>query len=213
MRLYLSSFKFGNHIEKLGELVGTGKEVAVILNARDYKSPEERSKYLDWEIEMLNSVGFNAEELDLRNYFGKEKDLENLLNEKQLVWIDGGNTFLLRRAMRQSGFDNIIQELLKDDKIVYAGFSAACVVLQKDMHGLDLVDDPNIISEGYEKETIWEGLGLIDFYLAVHYKSDHPESAMVDKEVEFCEKNNIPYKTLRDGEVLIINGDKMEIIK
>ena len=103
--------------------------------------------------------------------------------------------------------------LIEDDKIVYAGFSAACVILQKDMHGLDLVDDPNIVSEGYDKETIWDGLGLIDFYLAVHYKSDHPESAMVDKEVELCEKNNIPYKTLRDGEVLIIDGEHSEIFK
>lgn len=213
MRLYLSSFTFGNHIDKLKEFVAPGNEVVVILNARDYKTPEERNKYLDWEIGELKNIGFNPEELDLRNYFGKENDLEDLLNKKQLVWIDGGNTFLLRRAMRQSGFDNVIKKLLKEDKIVYAGFSAACVVLQKDMHGLDLVDDPNIVSEGYEKETIWEGLGLIDFYLAVHYKSVHIESAMVDKEVEFCEKNNVPYKTLRDGEVLIINGDKMEIIK
>jgi len=212
MRLYLSSFKFGNHINKLKELVGSDNKVVIILNARDYKESENRNQYLQWEIETLNSIGLDAEELDLRNYFGKEKDLENLLKQKQLVWIDGGNTFLLRRAMKQSGFDNMIKKLLKDDKIVYAGFSAACVVLQKDMHGLDLVDDPNIISEGYEKETIWEGLGLLDFYLAVHYKSDHPESAIVDKEIELCEKNNIPYKTLRDGEVLIIDGNKMEII-
>ncbi len=213
MRLYLSSFKFGNHINKLRELVGLGSGAVIILNARDYKEPENRNQYLQWEIETLSGIGFNAEELDLRNYFGKEKELDNLLNKKQLVWIDGGNTFLLRRAMKQSGFDNVIKKLLKDDKIVYAGFSAACVVLQKDMHGLDIVDDPNIVSDGYENETIWEGLGLINFYLAVHYKSDHPESAVVDKEIELCEKNNIPYKTLRDGEVLIMNGDKMEIIK
>ena len=213
MRLYLSSFTFGNHIDKLKKFIGSGKDTVIILNARDCKSPEERNKYLDREIETLKNTGFNAEELDLRNYFGKEKELENLLNKKQLVWIDGGNTFLLRRAMKQSGFDNIIKKLLKDDKIVYAGFSAACVILQKDMHGLDLVDDPNIVSEGYDKETIWDGLGLIDFYLAVHYKSDHPESAMVDKEVELCEKNNIPYKTLRDGEVLIIDGEHSEIFK
>lgn len=212
MRFYLSSFKLGDHINKLKELVGFETEVMIILNARDYKTPEERNKYLDWEMGEFKNIGFNVEELDLRNYFGKEKYLENLLNKKQLVWIDGGNTFLLRRAMKQSGFDMIVTKLLKDDKIVYGGFSAGSVVLQKDLHGLDLVDDPNIISEGYEKETIWEGLGLIDFYLAVHYKSNHPESATVDKEVELCKRNNIPYKTLRDGEVLIINGEQSEIL-
>lgn len=212
MRLYLSSFKFGNQPQKLAELVGLNKNAVVVLNARDHKQ-ERRNQYLLEETKALNDLGFEVEELDLRDYFYKEKELENLLSKKQLVWIDGGNTFLLRRAMKQSGFDNVIKKLLKDDKIVYAGFSAACVVLQKDMHGLDLVDDPNVVSEGYKKEIIWEGLGLIDFYLAVHYKSDHPESVMVDKEVELCEKNNVPYKTLRDGEVLIINGNNTEIIK
>ena len=83
MRLYLSSFKFGNHIDKLKKLVGSSSEAVIILNARDYKESENRNQYLQWETETLNSIGFNAEELDLRNYFGKEKDLENLLNKKQ----------------------------------------------------------------------------------------------------------------------------------
>lgn len=213
MRLYLSSFKFGNHVDKLRELVGAGKEAIIILNARDYKSPEERNKSLKWEIEILNNAGFKVDELDLRNYFGKEKDLENLLKTKQLVWIEGGNTFLLRRAMRQSGFDNAIKKLLKKDKIVYAGDSAACVVLHKDLHGLDLLDDPNIVSEGYKKETIWKGLSLLDFNLAVHYKSEYPESIKVEKGIDYYEKNDIPYKTLRDGEVLIINNEYSEVLK
>lgn len=34
-----------------------------------------------------------------------EESLEAKLKEFGLVWAVGGNTFLLRRAMRQSGFD------------------------------------------------------------------------------------------------------------
>jgi dipeptidase E len=41
----------------------------------------------------------------------------------------------------------------------------------------------------------------------VHYKSDHPESTSIDKEVEYCEKNNIPYQTLKDGEVIVVNDE------
>ena len=54
------------------------------------------------------------------------------------------------------------------------------------------------------KEILWEGLGILDHIILPHYKSDHPESADIDKEVEFCKRNNIPFKTLRDGEVIII---------
>ena len=212
MRLYLSSFKIGNHPEKLIELTGLEKKAVIILNALDYK-PESRNRFLLSERKILTDLGFNVEELDLRNYFKKTKELEKYLKQKDLVWISGGNTFLLRRAMKQSGFDNIITKLLKEDVIVYAGFSAACVVLHKDLYGIDLTDDPNITAKGYDKEIEWKGLGLINYSIAVHYDSDHPESEETNKEIEFYERNNIPFQTLRDGEVIIINGEKTEIIK
>ena len=40
--------------------------------------------------------------------------------------------------------------------------------------------------------------------LLPHYDSDHPESEDIAKEVEYCKNNNVPYKTLRDGEVIIL---------
>lgn len=212
MRLYLSSFKIGNQPQRLVELVGPSKNAVVILNALDYK-PESRTKFLGSEMEMLRGLGFEVEELDLRKYFGKEKELEDLLRQKDLVWINGGNTFLLRRAMKQSGFDQVITKLLKEDAIVYSGFSAACCVLHKDLHGIEITDDPNTTLEGYDKEIIWEGLGLVDFAMVVHYDSDHSEGEMANEEVEYYKKNNVPYKTLRDGEVIIINGDILEILK
>ena len=57
-----------------------------------------------------------------------------------------------------------------------------------------------MVPEGYIEKTIWEGLGLLDYYFLPHYKSDHPESALVDKELQ---KRNEKLKTLRDGEVII----------
>lgn len=51
---------------------------------------------------------------------------------------------------------------------------------------------------------IWEGLGLIDYAFLPHYDSDHPESADIDKEVAYCTENQIPFKTVRDGEVILI---------
>jgi len=202
----------GNQSEKLVELVEGGKNVVIVLNSRDHKG-EKRNEYLADETKAFNELGFNVEELDLRKFFGKEKELEEFLRKKDLVWVDGGNTFLLRRAMKKSGFDNVIKKLLKEDSITYGGFSAGVVVLQQSLHSLDMVDNPNNISEGYESEIVWEGLGLLDFNVAVHYRSDHPESALVEKEVEYCKNNNIPYKTLSDGEVIIINGDDLKILK
>jgi len=213
MRLYLSSFKIGKYPERLVNLIGERKNVAIVLNALDYKE-ESRKKFLLSETEMFSKLGFKVTELDLRKYFCKKKEeLENILRFQGLVWVTGGNTFLLRRAMKQSGFDEVITKILKEDTIVYGGFSAGCVVLHKNLRGLEITDDPFILAEGYDSEIEWSGLGLLEFAIVVHYNSDHSESRESDKEIEFYKKNNILFEPLRDGEVIVVDGVKEEILK
>lgn len=130
-----------------------------------------------------------------------------------MVWVYGGNTFVLKRAYEQSGFGEIVKEMILKDEIIYAGFSAGVVILSKSLKGLEIVDDPEIVPEGYEKDFSWDGLGILDYNIAVHYKSDHPESAGINKEIEYCQKNNISYKTLSDGEVIVINGEEIEFFR
>ena len=208
MRLYLSSYKFGNYTEELVKLCPGNKKAGVIINAVDWSDDKERvAKSLNDQIEGLKSLGFSTEQIDLRNYFGKAEELKKHLSSFGLVWVYGGNTFVLKRAYEQSGFDRIIKEMLLKNEIVYAGFSAGVVILSKSLKGLEIVDDPNIVPEGYKKDFSWDGLGILDYHIAVHYKSDHPESAGIDKEIEYCEKNNIPYQTLKDGEVIVINSE------
>ena len=85
---------------------------------------------------------------------------------------------------------------------VYAGYSAGAVVAGPTLKGIELVDPIDEWPDDYpNKEVLWEGLGLIDFVIAPHYKSDHPESSKIDDVVDYLEKNNIPFRPLRDGEV------------
>ncbi|HBZ04807.1 MAG: hypothetical protein UU11_C0013G0003 [Parcubacteria group bacterium GW2011_GWF2_40_69] len=209
MRLYLSSFDIGNQPQQLVSLAGFGKRVALVLNALDNRL-EARNKWLDSQTKTLRNLGFIVEELDLRNYFGKEKELQKLLTKIDVVWVNGGNAFILRRAMKQSGFDYIITGLIQKNVVVYAGFSAGVVVLSRDLHGLDITDNPNDVPTEYNKEIEWKGLGIIDFSVAVHYESNHPESHLTDKEIEYYKTNNITYKTLRDGQVIVINGQSIK---
>jgi dipeptidase E len=202
MKLYLSSFGLGNDPQQLVALVDEGKKAVVILNALDHKE-EARARFLASQTQALTELGFTVEELDLRHYFDRKEELQKVLSTKDVVWINGGNTFILRRAMRQSGFDAVITDLVKKEAIVYGGFSAAVCILAPTLHGLEITDDPNVVPEGYDKEIIWDGLGIIDYSVAVHYQSDHPESHLTDKEIAFYEVNNMPYKKLRDGEVIV----------
>jgi dipeptidase E len=124
----------------------------------------------------------------------------------------GGNCFILRRALRQSGADEIILDLLSKDALVYAGYSAGIDMLIPSLHGAELVDEPNLIPEGYDKEVMWESLNLLPYAVAPHYKSDHPESADIDRSVEYMINNHIPFIALRDGEAIVIEGDKQKIV-
>lgn len=207
MKLYLSSYHLGNHPEKLVDLIADNKKVAIIANSKDYY--DDREEKVQQEFEELSKLGLLPEELDLREYFGKQEKLREKINNYGAVWVLGGNTFILRRAMAQSGFDEILKEKRNDHSFVYAGYSAGVCVITPTLHGLEIVDDPNIVSEGYNPEIIWEGLGFVDYSIAPHYKSDHPESAGVDKTVEYFIKQKMPFKTLRDGEVIIKESNQL----
>jgi dipeptidase E len=204
MKLYLSSYNLGDNPEQLIDLIGINKKIAVIGNASDLKSVEERKGKIKEEFDHLIEISLSPEELDLRKYFGKQKELEKKLNEFKIVWVKGGNTFVLRRAMEQSGFDKLIKEKVNDSDFVYAGYSAGSCVITPTLKGLEIVDDPITVPAGYNPEIIWEGLELVNYSIAPHYKSNHPESAMVNETVKYFIENKMPHKTLRDGEVIIV---------
>jgi dipeptidase E len=214
MRLYLSSYRLGNQPHRLVELL-KGERAAVIFNALDgMPSDEDRRERVQGEIAELQQLGLRAEELDLRSYFesSSHNHLRHCLGDYGLVWVRGGNTFVLRRAMRYSGFDEMVLDLLHRDALVYGGFSAAVCVLTPSLRGLELVDRPDVTPTGYEPKLIWDGLGLLPYFVAPHYRSDHPESADVEKLVQYYVDSALPFKALRDGEVILVNGVDEEIV-
>ncbi|HTC02689.1 MAG TPA: Type 1 glutamine amidotransferase-like domain-containing protein [Xanthobacteraceae bacterium] len=211
MRLYLSSFDLGDRPEELVALAGPARRAAIIVNALDHR-PEGRTVWLKEQTDKLVGLGFSVVELDLRSYFGASDKLKRFLRDIDLVWINGGNAFILRRAMQQSGFDILIKSAVARDEIVYAGFSAAAVIAFDSLKGLELTDDPEEVPSGYDANIVWEGLGFVPFALAVHFKSDHPESESVDREIAFYEAAGIPYRTLRDGEAFVIHDRQEKIV-
>ncbi|HMO18488.1 MAG TPA: Type 1 glutamine amidotransferase-like domain-containing protein [Oligoflexia bacterium] len=183
-----------------------GGKLDYIPNALDFTTadPEKRLKHIASDSDLLKELGFSVRVLDLREYFGKQKELQDRLSEVSSVWVSGGNTFVLRQAMNLSGFDELMSSYLHDRKdFLYGAYSAGCCVLSPDLSHLQQVDDPNDFPYPEITETIWDGLGYIDFAFLPHYRSDHPESADIEKEVEYCIDNKILFIALRDGEVLI----------
>ncbi|HZY37042.1 MAG TPA: Type 1 glutamine amidotransferase-like domain-containing protein [Mucilaginibacter sp.] len=209
MKFYLSSYKFGNEVEKLRQMLPKGSKIGHINNSRDFTwaDPEIRESYQQKEIDELNGLGFSAEPLDLKIYFNKEDLLREKIGKLDGLWVSGGNTFVLRQAMKLSGFDNIFGELRARRNFLYAGYSAGICILCDSLKYIQNVDDPNDFPYPENKETIWDGLGVFNCGLLPHYDSDHFESAAVGKEVQACIDNKWLFKVLRDGEVIIIEEE------
>lgn len=187
-------------------IVDLNKKTAYISNALDFSQDlERREKSEAADIADLETVGMEIEKVDLRNYFGKQAELEEKLNKYSIIWVRGGNVFVLRQAMKLSGFDEIMKKLLKKDDMVYGGYSAGICVLAPTLKGIHLVDDPNVYPYLEQTETIWEGLSILDYTVVPHYASDHTESDAVNNVIKYMVDDKILFKAVRDGEVIIFS--------
>lgn len=212
MKLFLASQDFGDHVDKLRKLVGKNKNALVIFNARDHKEGDGGEQF---QRELLAKNDFNFYRLDLRNYFGKKLELEKFVSEYKpgLVILLGGNTFLLRRALAQSGFDEIICRDVRKGKYVFVGHSAGAIVAGPDLQGFDQMDDENLTFPPYQKEIIWGGLRLTDVRIIPHADSPRYEKEIIKLRKEFFDKLGYKYIALNDADVLIIDGNKRELLK
>lgn len=207
MKLYLSSYRIGKETHKLKELLKNwNKKVAYISNALDFTNNlEKRSKHEEIDIDLLKDNGFAVERLDLREYFGKEKELRSKIHEYDMLRVGWWNCFVLRKAMELSGLDNILIDFSRDkDDLVYWGYSAGICVLGPTLNGLEIVDDPTRIPYGDMPKIVYDWLWILDFSIVPHYKSDHKESELVNEVVEYYISHKMLFKTLSDWEVLII---------
>ena len=207
MKFYLSSYKFGNELEKFREFAKSNNKLGYIPNALDFSGADLQRKEQGIQKEMseLKDFGFQVELIDLKTYFGQKDKLERKLKKINGLFVRGGNSFILRQAMKLSGLDILLNKI-KDNKedFLYSGYSAGACVLAPNLKALKTIDDSTDMPyEGIEK-VVFDGLKILDYIILPHYKSNHPESSKIDKGIEYCKKNNILFKPLRDGEVIVI---------
>lgn len=205
MKLYLSSYRLGRHPDALLNEGTPNRSIAVIQNAQDcWTDPTIRREVLEREFAALRALALEPVDVDLRTFFGRSRDLEREIEQFGYCWVMGGNTFVLRRAFHLSGFDGILRELAREDRrLTYGGYSAGSCVMAPTLEGIHLADDANANPPGYSGSVIWEGLGLYPFSIAPHFRSDHPETKLIDGAVEFFIIKKMPFVALRDGEAIV----------
>lgn len=198
MKLYLSSYRVPTPEElfKLLPKPPTECSVAIIPNAKDYKLPEERAKSLDDLIYDLAKFGFKTDVVDLREYDDDPDNVRAALVDHEVLWLAGGNTFMLRSELQRSGLDQVILGLLQDG-MIYCGESAGAIVAGRTLEGSEDADDPELADK-----KIVAGLGLLDKIIVPH--ADSPDYVEYINKMKKTHGNDQDVIYLNDNQALVV---------
>jgi len=145
-----------------------------------------------------NNIFF--EEIDIE---GKSKDeMLNFFKNKNVIHIEGGNTFYLLKAIRETGFAEVLKELLSEGK-VYIGTSAGAYIM------CPTIEVANWNETGRDRFglTDFSALNYVPFVLKVHYK-DEAENLVKEK----MKTLKYPLRILKDGQGIIKEDGKYTFV-
>lgn len=205
MRLYLSSYRLGEHGARLRAMVRGAGRGHVIMNALDGGDEGRRKEDARRQIRDLAGIGLEATELDLREH--TPDGIDEAVGATDFLWVRGGNVFTLRMALARSGMDAVIRDGLAHDRFVYSGFSAGPCVLAPSLEGLEHCDPVEQCLAAYG-EVRRDGLGVLDRPVVPHLDSPGlPETGLLGEVAAGYTAAGIPFWGLRDGQVLLVDGE------
>ena len=212
MRMYLSSFRVGDHPDRLLALMRRPGPAVVIANSCD-TAPPERGRPRCSASSTRWAPSASRPPSSTCATTSTTAPARQRPAACELVWARGGNTFLLRHALAVSGGDEVLIDLLARDAIVYGGYSAGGCVLAPSLRGLELCDEPDDVPATYGVPARFDGLGLLDRPFVPHLDSpDHPETELVAKVAARYRAEGVAFHALRDGQVLVVDGDLVELL-
>lgn len=208
MKLLLTSNGLANDAiaKALFELVGKKPEDTSLVFVPTASNVEPGDK--DWFInDLINIKKQNFKSVAIADISAVPESVwKPQLEEADVLFFEGGNTFHLMRWVNESGLIRLLPEMLKTK--LYVGVSAGSMVTSPD---LNLRLSRAIYGEEVEKDGM-AGLGLTDFYFLPHLNNPHFASR-IEKNLSIAMKE-ITRKTyvLDDQSALKVVDGKVEII-
>lgn len=203
MILYLTSVA-AKTLDKLLPLLPSAPEslsVAFVPTAGDlYKE----KPWIEEDRNKLTSMGFKVVNVDLKNK--KKEELEHILGNIDIIFVAGGNTSYLLDQAQQSGFIEVVRDLVRKGKI-YIGSSAGSLLAGPNIEVDKIYDD----GEFNKVLNSYEGLGFVPFVVLPH--ADNPKYAPYLARIskEFGSKYQL--KEIKDNQAIIVRNNDTEIIE
>ncbi|MEK7186322.1 MAG: Type 1 glutamine amidotransferase-like domain-containing protein [Patescibacteria group bacterium] len=202
MKLFLTSVAV-NVLDKIIPLLPKNPRELSVAFIPTAATPYESREWMDDDRNKLIKIGFNVIDFDLNSK--TEEKVRETLSKVDIVFVAGGNTFYLLEKVRQSGFDKVVKDLINKG-LIYIGSSAGSIILGPTIEPIKYLDDRSKapdLSDDY-------GMKFIDFIVLPHFDNKQYDQAYRELMSEYKDKYRL--EPLADNQVIVIDGDKFEIL-
>lgn len=197
--LLLSTARFlmNNPPEVLGRPFNEFKMVHITTATKGVSD----TAYFERNRKFFREHNYNCTEIDLDEVKGKE--LENVLKKAELVYVEGGNSFLLLKAIRESGFENVVKELLPSG-LIYMGGSAGSYVA---CPTIEMAIWKHQDKYSHYAVTDLTAMNLVPFLLTVHYKPEYGE--LIKEKIS---RVKLPVRILADEQAFLVKDGEVTLL-
>jgi len=172
-------------------------KIAYIITA---SKKVDRTAYVERHKKSMDDLHRNYTEIDIADK--SEEELKKILVGYDIVLMEGGNTFYLLKAIRESGFESVIKSLIAQG-VVYIGSSAGAYVAC-----------PSIVMAAWSNNEFdrcgivdYTAMNLVPFLIKAHYTLE--KRSWIEENVKL---SSLPTKVLDDNQALIIDNLKVAFI-
>lgn len=177
----------------------TGKTVTFIPTAALH---EKVNFYVKSGKKALEKLGLHVEELEIST--ADQSDIIRKLQDNDLIYVTGGNTFFLLQELKRTGADKIIKEQILSGK-PYIGESAGSMILSPNIEYAKDMDDSSM-ADGLDS---FDALQITDFYPVPHHNC-FPFQKAVKKIISKYE-DTLDLKPITNSQVILVNDGEVQI--
>ncbi|MEM6811572.1 MAG: Type 1 glutamine amidotransferase-like domain-containing protein [Pseudomonadota bacterium] len=195
MRLLLTS-TLSESGHKLSEIISDISQKNILCIPTAAYAEDNFDVWLESEQRDVKKFCKRYKEFDL--YEKTEADLRNALQEIDIIYCTGGNTYVLLEWMKKTNFKLVLEDFFTQGGI-YIGSSAGSIVMGPDIEFVGDIDDR---SKSDIKDL--NALGYIDFYILPHMNQPKFAQAL-EPEIERLKMAGKAIKFLNDDEYIWID--------
>ena len=157
--------------------------------------------WMEKDRQLLYECGIKyIEELDFKDK--TQKELEKLLSDKEIIFVNGGNTFYLLKWVKESGFSKVLSHFLRRGGL-YGGVSAgsyiACPTIEAATWKHQVRNRVGI--------TDFTALNLIPFLITAHFEEKYRTIV-----VQAAKSTKYPIVALSDKQAILVQDGKIKIV-